>query len=321
MKPQNYLKIPDFDFIPAESPTALKAGLEWLDKVVVKAAKPYVTAGSFQSLGNWALLKADGTIPRDGIYTDQACHYYLSYYGDYTKCVAVAMYCVGPTEDSEDYPGWAYWFDWLCTKSFVAEFLLGYNNKGIVVDARIPGWLMHLIAMFSRVPRLYMSVAFTRFKKLCEAGTPSELAYLLTLHISDVSDDSVWMWSTNHRPFNHIFGLESVKAFMNGRVEKSLRSDELYSDGERSSLCGHVFNRPYCVDFVNELINDKDVGKALAEYRKVNSGGKEYHPPNPFKRDLVNREPKVGQATLTEVYECIIPAALKKGLFNDSTDS
>lgn len=314
--PPNYLKIKDFTYEPKATEAAIAAALAWFDakRTLDKVIRSPSTASYFNSLGNFAAFKADGTKPfwySDQLFEffNQACHNYLSCVSNRAKDIDVVSLWTDTEAHSEHHR----FFDWFNTKSFASQFILGIHKKGIVVSADIPASLMHCIAMMSRVARMFSKEHFTRFNSLLDNGIPGEVAYLTCFCVGKGPEEYAFSPSSDHRPF-HCPNLIGMKRFLTGEF---LRVDtKLYRD-TRNMYCSHFLGSAGIdrgTRLTDDITSDSELLNLIMEERKEKNSGV-YKPPNPFTPQKQG-ELVAGQFSYKEVYEIALPYFNKKGHFN-----
>lgn len=304
MKPNNYLKIKDFEYKNEATEASVAGAISWLDSTTTKAnistEKP---GGYYHSLGNYALFDNDGKNTHQQL--NWACHYTLSA-GRPEPRSCVAFWCEATKHDN-----WRRYIDWLTAESFVAEFVLAVRPTGFVVSAYIPASVMHAIAMMSRTPRQFTEEVFVRFNSLIDKGISGELAYQCCFNIAAGDGKSAFTPSVDHRAWQ-CPSIRGMKQFINGEFE-NVKPDRLYTS-HTNNHCSTFISTSYC--FVSELWRDPykdDFIPALEAYRKANTSDA-YRPPNPFAKNQP-KLPRHGECSIDEVHNFVLPYCLDKGIF------
>lgn len=299
----------NFEYKPACPPEALKTAVDWLNKL-----KP-LSGPSVDTPAYACSVLVTGKIERD--IRGSACHAQLQDGPRGTRaCVAFPFSTREVTKKFEEYVRY---------DSFVSAYILAETKNGVVVSADIPAILLQNIAIILRHFIELDDDHFETFNELLEKGVPADVAYPVSFCRAknsgmDWRAGGAW----GHRAWHSIFSIDAMKNFISGkfffqgdRLELFRTHSGMYGGRNLCINPSPRYNRESHTPFFKELFTRKDFVEGLRAFRQ---GPKEvkYTPPNPFKRNLTSGNTSLGMNDVTykELYEYVIPYALKEGVFN-----
>lgn len=296
---QHYL---NFEYKPDCPLVALEAAVKWLEGL------PAIT-GPCVDKPAWALAVQD-TGKRDKELRGRTCH--LSLQGTPIgprACVAFPFSNRAITKTFEEY---------IRYDSFISGYILAETESGIVVSADIPAILLQNIAIICRHSIELATPQFETFNKLVGEGVPGDIAYPVSFcRPSKAEMDWRVSGDWGHRAWTRVFSIEAMKNFISGNFFFEGDPKRLFrmSTGLRggSRLCWPLTGRNVYTSFYRELFSRGDFVEGLKTFRSPLD--KVYTPPNPF---TLQTAQTLGEYDITykELYEYVVPYALKEGVFN-----
>lgn len=316
--------IQEISFAPRASKVALTAAVDFLKTNQIL----------FDLTANFALIEEKGGVTSR---ISQQCHAAI---GDNTdkKISLVATeisqrnkFGVKP-ESSECFLRWFLnesWFGRFIVNREDFEFCRDY---GIIVSADIPQPFLQAIMIISRHFHECSLQAFEKFEELTKKGINGNIAYLFcfcsTFSASE-RNNTLFICKTGHRAFP-VFQIDSLRNFLIGELG-DVSDDKKYLEAEyhyrvNQSIYGvsQMFHTKKDWSRVNPnvissgrtefptavtdlILNDDAFKKAFRDYRKEQTSGDLYKPPNPFVSSIKNRPSQPYEVSYDELFDFIVP--------------